>query len=272
MDNGRASGGVPPTGASPWEGHRIAFEGYLETLNFSDEPLLQRLVEAMRYSMLGGGKRVRPTMCMEVARVFGAEPSVTLPSAAAIELIHTYSLIHDDLPAMDDDDERRGRPSTHAHFGEAVAILAGDALLAEAFRLSLSYQTTDVARELTQATLAMIGGQYLDVTGAEVALPELHRLKTGALFAASVACGLWAAGVAERDQAPWRAFGAELGLLFQIVDDVMDGDGYAREHGEARARELADEAAERAHERLAAIDTDTSVLREIVDGLAARTS
>ncbi len=139
LDDGRPPD-VPSVGNSPWEGHRIQFEGYLGTLRFSDEPLLQRLVEAMRYSMLGGGKRVRPTLCMEVARVFGAEPSITLPSAAAIELIHTYSLIHDDLPAMDDDDFRRGRPTAHKKYGEAMAILAGDAFFGEALTLITVHQ------------------------------------------------------------------------------------------------------------------------------------
>src|SRR3712207_3888477 len=118
-----------------WEEHRVRFEVYLERLVFSEEPRLAGLVEAMRYSMLGGGKRVRPTLCMEVADVFGAEPGLVLPSAAAIELIHTYSLVHDDLPAMDDDDFRRGRPTAHKKYGEAMAILAGDAFFGEALTL-----------------------------------------------------------------------------------------------------------------------------------------
>ncbi|MBA2782436.1 MAG: polyprenyl synthetase family protein, partial [Rubrobacteraceae bacterium] len=115
-----------------WEAHRRAFEEYLQGLRFTEEARLRGLEEAMRYSMLAGGKRVRPALCMEVAWIFGAEPSLVLPSAAAIELIHTYSLIHDDLPAMDDDDYRRGRPTAHKEFGEAMAILAGDAFFGEA--------------------------------------------------------------------------------------------------------------------------------------------
>ena len=186
--------------------------------------------------------------------------------------MHTFSLVHDDLPALDDDDERRGRPSAHVAFGEAVALLAGDALLTEAFRLALSYPTPTVARELAQATLGMIGGQYRDVTGDIADLEALHRLKTGALFSAAVGVALWAADVPEREQAPWRAFGDELGLLFQIVDDVLDGDGYLLEHGAERARELAEDAAERARRRLDAIAADTTVLVELVTGLAARTS
>ena len=113
-----------------WESHRRLFEDYLHGLSFTEEPRLEGLEGAMRYSMLAGGKRVRPTLCMEVAWIFGAEPSRVLPSAAAIELIHTYSLIHDDLPAMDDDDFRRGMPTAHKKFGEAMAILAGDAFSA----------------------------------------------------------------------------------------------------------------------------------------------
>ncbi len=128
------------------------------------------------------------------------------------------------------------------------------------------------ARELAEATLGMIGGQYLDVTGADGDLAELHRLKTGRLFAAAVGLGLWAADVPVAAQAPWRAFGEELGLLFQIVDDVLDGDGYAARHGADAARALAGEAADRASARLAAIGADTSVLQLLVDELAVRTS
>ena len=148
---------------------------------------------------------------------------------------------------MDDDDERRGRPSAHIAFDEATALLAGDALLAEAFRLALSYPGPMVGRELAQATLGMIGGQYRDITGDTADLAALHRLKTGALFAASVGVALWVAEVPEGEQPAWRAFGDELGLLFQIVDDLLDGDGYAATHGVEEARRLADEAAERAY-------------------------
>ena len=151
---------------------------------------------------------------------------------------------------MDDDDERRGRASAHVAFGEATALLAGDALLAEAFRLALSYPKPLVGRELAQATLAMIGGQHRDVTGDTGDLAALHRLKTGALFSASVGVGLWVAEVPEHEQPPWRAFADELGLLFQIVDDVLDGDGYAEAHGVEGARRLADGAAARAQKRL----------------------
>ncbi len=176
-------------------------------------------------------------LTLAVGEAAGAEPEQCLPAAAAVELVHTFSLVHDDLPALDDDDERRGRPSAHVAFGEGVALLAGDALLAEAFRLALSYPTPSVARELAQATLGMIGGQYRDVTGDTADLAALHRLKTGSLFSAAVGVALWAAEVPEREQAPWRAFGDELGLLFQIVDDVLDGDGYvARARGRAGAR------------------------------------
>ena len=186
--------------------------------------------------------------------------------------MHTFSLVHDDLPALDDDDERRGRPSAHVAFGEATALLAGDALLAEAFRLALSYPTPMVGRELAQATLGMIGGQYRDVTGDTADLAALHRLKTGALFSASVGVALWVAEVPEARQPAWRAFGDELGLLFQIVDDLLDGDGYAAVYGVEAARRHADEAAERAQARLDAIPADTSVLAEIVSSLAARTA
>ena len=246
-------------------------EAYLGELAFTPE--LGGLEEAVRYPLESGGKRIRPVLCLAVGEAAGAEPERCLPAAAAVELVHTFSLVHDDLPALDDDDERRGRPSAHVAYGEAVALLAGDALLAEAFRLALSYSTPAVGRELATATLGMIGGQYLDVTGTDGDLVALHRLKTGALFSAAVGVALWAAEVPEREQRPWRAFGAELGLLFQIVDDVLDGDGYLLAHGAEGARVLADEAATRARERLEAIqDADTSVLAELVAGLASRTA
>jgi geranylgeranyl diphosphate synthase type II len=234
-------------------------------------PELGALEEPIRYAV-ASGKRVRAVICLATAEAAGAEAEAALPAAASLELVHAFSLVHDDLPALDNDTERRGRASTWARYGEAVGILAGDALLAEAFRLALSYPSSALARELAQATLGMIGGQYLDITDTAPDEVTLHRLKTGCLFAASVGLGLWAADVAERDQAPWRAFGDELGLLFQIVDDILDGDGYVLSHGADGARALADEAAARARERLAAIPADTSILADIVEVLATRTA
>jgi geranylgeranyl diphosphate synthase, type II len=234
-------------------------------------PQLHGQAESVRYSVEVGGKRVRPVICLATAEAAGGDLEAALPAACALELIHTFSLVHDDLPSLDDDEERRGHPSTWKQFGEAVGILAGDALQAEAFRLAAGYETTEVVRELAEATLGMIGGQWLDITGSGDEV-TLHRLKTGCLFAASVGLALWAAGVPAGEQAPWRAFGDELGLLFQIVDDILDGDGYVLRHGADGARRLADDAAERARARLDAIDADTSILREIVDSLAVRTA
>lgn len=233
---------------------------------------LAGLSEPVRYALGGGGKRIRPVLCLATAEAAGGGVEEAVPAALALELVHTFSLVHDDLPAMDDDAERRGRPSAHVAYGEGVALLAGDALLTDALRLALSYERPEPARELADATLGMIGGQYLDITGADVALADLHRLKTGRLFAAAVGLGLWVADVPSTAQAPWRAFGEELGLLFQAVDDVLDGDGYAAELGEDGARDVAAAAARRAHERLDAIAADTSVLAALVDGLAVRTA
>ncbi len=246
-----------------------AIEDYLAALPLAPE--LGRLQEAVRYALGSGGKRVRPVLCLATAEAAGGDLEAALPAAAAIELVHTFSLVHDDLPALDDDAVRRGRPSVHVAFGEGVAVLAGDALLAEALRLASTYATPDLGRELGEATLGMIGGQYRDIAGDETDLEELHRLKTGRLFSAAVGLGLRAAHVPEAEQVPWRAFGDELGLLFQVVDDILDADGMAARLGAEAARELAERATDRARERLAAIDADTSVLRELVDGLAIRT-
>jgi geranylgeranyl diphosphate synthase type II len=248
---------------------RAMVEEYLEGLEPAAD--LGGLASAVRYAFEAGGKRVRPVICLATGEAAGASAEQLLPAAAALELVHSFSLVHDDLPALDNDLVRRGRPSTWAQFGEADAILAGDALLAEAFRKALSYPTPAVARELAEATLGMIGGQYLDIRGETHDLASLHRLKTGRLFAASVGCALWAAGVPEAEQKPWREFGEELGLLFQIVDDILDEEGYFLSHGAEGARLLAGEAAGRAQVRLAAIPADTSVLADIVTDLAVRT-
>lgn len=242
-------------------------EAYLAELALTPE--LGTLEPAIRHAL--GGKRIRPVLCLATGDAVGARVENLLPAAGAVELVHSFSLVHDDLPALDDDRERRGAPSVWARYGEATAILAGDALLAEAVRLALSYPRPAVARELIDATLAMIAGQQIDLDGS-APLDRLHALKTGALFSASVMCGLWAAEVPVSEHGPWRAFAGELGLLFQIVDDVLDGDGYVLEVGEGNARRLADEAAERARSRLGDLDADTSLLEAIVGELAVRTA
>jgi geranylgeranyl diphosphate synthase, type II len=254
---------------SPEELKALVEEG-LERLDLWPE--LHGQATSVRYSLEVGGKRVRPVITLAVGEALGAPVTQLMPAALAIELVHTFSLVHDDLPAMDADEERRGRPSTWKKFGEGVGVLAGDALLAEAFRLVTRYESSAAARELAEATLGMIGGQYLDTMVEGYDLAAVHRLKTGRLFFGSVTMALWAAELPAEEQAPWRAFAEELGLLFQIVDDILDEDGYVREHGAVGARRYANEAAERARARLVEVDADTSVLRDIVDGLAVRTA
>ena len=278
-------------------------EGYLAELRFSPDELTAGLDEAMRYSLLAGGKRVRPVLALATARAIGSDPTSVLPAAAAIELIHTYSLIHDDLPPMDDDELRRGRPTSHVQFGEDVAILAGDGLFAEAIGLFAARQEGEPARivaaigELARATGVggMVGGQYLDVkgeTGADAdGLRHLDSLKTGRLIAASVAVPLLIAGTAEAATIPYRRFAEELGVLFQIVDDVLDVTGTDEElgkphgsderHGKLtyvsvfgldRARELAAASHERTKAALADASGDTSDLVLITDFIYTRQS
>lgn len=263
-------------------------EAYLEGLDFEPDPRSVRLVEAMRYSLLAGGKRIRPVLTLATARSIGADPASVLPAAAALELIHTYSLIHDDLPAIDDDTLRRGRPTCHVAFGEDIAILAGDALFAEAFHVLVARQEGSPAAvlaavaEIARATgvQGMVGGQYIDVAGTAVAdddLRTLHALKTGRLIAAAVVCGAVLGGADDAD--PYRAFATELGLLFQIVDDILDETGeeaelgksvgkdraqqkmtYVSRFGVAVAERLAAEAYERALTRLDALPGDSADL------------
>jgi geranylgeranyl diphosphate synthase type II len=232
---------------------RDTVETYLRSLAFAPE--LGELEAALRYPLEAGGKRIRPVLCLAVAEAAGGEVEEALPAAAAVELVHTFSLVHDDLPALDDDDERRGRPSAHVAFGEGVALLAGDALLAEALRLALTYETTAVARDLVDATLGMIGGQFLDITEGDADLAVVHRLKTGRLFLAAVRIGLEVPGVAEAERAPW----------------LLDGDGYVERIGAEGAERLAFASAERARAHLDRIAADTSVLRDLVEVLAVRT-
>ncbi len=216
---------------------REEVDAYLAELRFpSRAPRTAGLEEAMRYSLLAGGKRIRPVLALATAKAVGTAPGSVLALGAALELIHTYSLIHDDLPAMDDDDLRRGRPTCHVAYGVDVAILAGDALYAEAFSHLLTAQAGPAervlaaARELAAATGVdgMVGGQYLDVSGAAETpedLRRLHALKTGRLIGAAVICPLLLAGVDDARLEPWRRFAAEIGVLFQIVDDILDVTG-----------------------------------------------
>jgi geranylgeranyl diphosphate synthase type II len=248
--------------------HRERVEAYLGALPFAEE--LGRLTDAMRYSLDGGGKRVRPVLCLAAGEALGADTDELLPAAAAVELVHTFGMVHDDLPALDDDELRRGRATSHVRFGEAAAILNGDALLAQAFELALSYPEPEVARELSRATLGMIGGQYDDVQGGDGDLARRHSLKTGRLFEAAVGCALAVAETPESERVLWRAFASEFGLLYQVVDDVLDGDGLAAELGTERARELADEIEGRARAHLDSIPADTSLLDELVSGLKSR--
>lgn len=209
------------------------------------EAIEGRLIEAMRYSTLGGGKRVRPFMVTAGARLFGVSESSALRVAAAIEMVHCYSLVHDDLPAMDNDDLRRGQPTCHIKFDEATAILAGDALLTKAFEVladSATHSDPRVCCELI-STLAraagingMVGGQMLDLMAEDrqldmAAITRLQRLKTGALIEFSCESGAVLGKAPEPARAALRAYAHDVGLAFQIVDDLLDVEGDEAEVG-----------------------------------------
>ena len=279
---------------------RELVEDYLSGLSFSDAGATAGLDEAMRYSLLAGGKRIRPVLCLAAARSAGSEPEAVLPAAASIELIHTYSLIHDDLPAMDDDELRRGRPTSHVVYGEDVAILAGDGLFAEAIRHFCERQHGQPAlalaalAELVRATGVggMVGGQYRDVTLAKAdadELRELHSLKTGRLIGASVAVPLILAGFTKSAMEPYQRFADELGVLFQIVDDILDVTGsdeqlgkprgsderhgkltYVSLFGLERARQLAAESHANARAALAEVEDETTDLELVTDFIHTR--
>ncbi|MBK5232809.1 MAG: polyprenyl synthetase family protein [Thermoleophilia bacterium] len=278
---------------------REAVDQHLATIHFSTEAATAGLDDSMRYSLLAGGKRIRPVLCLATARSLGDEIEPYLGLAASLEMVHTYSLVHDDLPAMDDDDLRRGQPTSHIKYGEAVAILAGDGLFAEAVRLMASVQS-DPARVLEAVQLlasatgveGMVGGQYVDVTATDLdrdGLRHLHSLKTGRLIRVSVETALAYGGVAVEERAPYQQFAAELGILFQIVDDILDVTGtdvelgkpqgsderhgkvtYVSLYGLQEAKSLASQSHEQALSALAAVDGETDYLRRVADYIYMR--
>ena len=207
---------------------------------YTDDPDLQVLLDAERYSLFAGGKRIRPTLTLEFCRLFDGEEAAALPFACAVEMVHTYSLIHDDLPCMDNDDLRRGKPTNHKVFGEGVAVLAGDALLTGAFEAAAT--NTAAGAEISAMAVAylagcagrygMIGGQIMDIEGEKRKLSQdevfrLQSLKTGALISAASVMGALAAGVRTDDPAMERVvrYAENIGLVFQIVDDLLDRRG-----------------------------------------------
>ena len=219
-----------------------AVEEYLQAC-FTETVSQKTLLEAMRYSLLAGGKRIRPVLVLEFCRVCGGDWKKALPFAAALEMIHTYSLIHDDLPCMDNDDYRRGRLTNHKVYGEANAVLAGDALLTAAFRFAAS---ADVAPEqvvravgtlsLCAGEFGMVGGQVLDLEGEQKQccaeeIMEIHRLKTGALIEAGCTLGVLAAGGSDAQLQAAKTYASGIGLAFQLRDDILDVTGDSRKLG-----------------------------------------
>ena len=213
-----------------------------------------RLHEAMRYAVFGGGKRVRPILARAACRAAGGDPEAVLEAACALEMIHTYSLIHDDLPALDDDTLRRGRPTVHVAYDEALAILAGDALLTEAFAVlgrlpageALAGRRAEACRMVAEAvgSRGMVGGQVedIDATGAApdgARLERIHRTKTGALIGAAVELGALLAGADGARRQAFAGFGRRLGLLFQIADDILDVTGTAASLGKTPGKDAA---------------------------------
>ncbi len=265
----------------------------------------QTIHQAMRYSLFAGGKRIRPILCIEAARTVSDEAAGAVKTACALECIHTYSLIHDDLPALDNDDYRRGKPTCHKVFGEAMAILAGDALLTIAFQILAeltqvsSERKVRMIRELAAAAGTvggMIGGQVADIQGegqppTAALLDSIHRAKTGALLRASVRLGALHAGGTHDEVAALSCFGEHIGLAFQIVDDILDVEEssdalgktagkdadqhkitFPAVYGLERSREMARLECDRAHRTLDVFGSRAARLREIADLIVHRKS
>ena len=251
---------------------------------YPEDSLLRR---SMEYSLFAGGKRIRPFLCLETASLYGEKyRSAALPAAAGLEMIHTYSLIHDDLPAMDNDDYRRGKLSNHKAFGEANAILAGDGLLSFAFKVVSSCASPAVFNVITSGALDMVEGQSLDLNpiDTEEALYRIHTLKTGALIKSAVLSGAYCAGAGKEDIEHLSAFASHYGLLFQITDDILDVIGdphklgkttgkdetenkftFVTCYGLTNAQERAKAEANESHSALVALNRDCEVLHELID-------
>ncbi|MBI4371368.1 MAG: polyprenyl synthetase family protein [Elusimicrobia bacterium] len=301
---------MTPALARALERNTALVDGTLDRLLAPTSDFPETVRKAMRYSLFAGGKRLRPTLVLAAAECCGLSPRRALKTAAALEMIHTYSLIHDDLPAMDDDDLRRGKPTNHKVFGEALAILAGDGLLTKAFEAAAE-NAADLrlegrrAAELVRVVAlgagveGMVGGQVADLaaegqarrlgkTAAARALEAVHRRKTGALIAASLDAGAILAGASAPRRAALRAYGESVGLAFQIADDVLDvvGDkaklgkrGSDRDNGKLTyvalygvdgARAKARALAEMAHAQLKSFGRRAAVLHELADYVIER--
>ena len=231
----------------------VIVDRWLDRLIPSTTESPELIHEAMRYSLFAGGKRLRPVLAIAAGEMFGADPNELLPIACALEMIHTYSLIHDDLPAMDNDDLRRGMPTSHIRFGEAIAILAGDALLTQAFitlaatpQRDSSTQVRLIAEVARAAgtTEALIGGQVLDLhyEGKPVTAPQLeaiHRAKTGALIRCAVRVGAITGGASDDELAALTIYAEKIGLAFQIADDLLDETATSEELGKTAGKDAA---------------------------------
>jgi geranylgeranyl diphosphate synthase, type II len=238
------------------EEDRAAVDAQLEQLLPAESLQPSSIHQAMRYSVFAGGKRIRPILCLEAARMFGGDVGQALYPACAIEFIHTYSLIHDDLPALDNDDLRRGKPTSHKKFGEAIAILAGDGLLTLAFETIAAApvaaerrvaMTTEIATAAGTVN-GMVGGQVADVEseGKKIApqmLEYIHRSKTAALIRASVTSGALCAGGAAEDVARARRFGETIGWAFQVTDDILDVEESSAALGKTAGKDAAQQKA-----------------------------
>ena len=231
---------------------RLIVEKALENALPEIEGREARVVEAMRYSVFAGGKRLRPILCLAAAQAVGGKSEAAMPAACALEMIHTYSLIHDDLPAMDDDDLRRGKPTSHVVFGEAIAILAGDALLTEAFVLLSDYNGLLAKRALkligviarAASYRGMVGGQVVDMLSQNKpadfeTVQQMHSRKTAALISAAAESGALAGGGTEDQVEALARYGRAIGLAFQIADDILDIEGSTEVLGKTAGSDVA---------------------------------
>lgn len=239
-----------------FEADRAAVDAALETLLPPETTVPVSIHRAMRYSVFAGGKRIRPILCLETARIFAKDLDAVIPAACALEFIHTYSLIHDDLPALDNDDLRRGKPTCHKVFGEAIAILTGDALLTLAFQ-TLSSAPIEPARRVrviaeigtaAGTVNGMVGGQVADLEAegkpiAANALEYIHRSKTAALIRASIVAGAIAGGGSDGDVERLRRFGENIGWAFQVVDDILDQEESSAALGKTAGKDQAQQKA-----------------------------